>query len=370
MAYAMKDCSNLIMVSKKTGKPALYIDYANSVNAEFSSEAVYANKKGNRAVRFDGSYTGTLTVETELFDMALLASTVGAKVKKGEKSVFERYAHQIDGTKKIVLPVKSTEFDPKSLSVFKLDGGIDGVQEAEPLMNTTTQKENIPTYVKSVTVTTTDTEATITFSRVAGAEYYVVMRGEDVIGKITSDTIKDSGLTAGTEYSYTVKAVNRYGTSSKSPVVKATTNSAGVTDPSQFIPLEQAITEAKTEKKTLAEIPATAITYTLAGNTITLNDNAQETDAFVAYYFEKVVDTESFTVNDTVFPEDYEIYTDAIIRPENGEDEIVKINYFKVKPQPKFTLTQSATEPTKLSIVFDTFADPHTHDLCEIINVK
>jgi hypothetical protein len=369
MAYAMKDCSNLILVSKKTGKPALYIDYANSVNSEFSSEAVYANKKGNRAVRFDGSYTGTMTIETEMFDMKLLALNVGAEVKRGEKTIFERFAKEIDDTKKIVLPVKPTEFEPKSLSVFKLKGGLEGVQEDKELLNTTTQEDNIPDYVKAVTVSTTDTTATISFSRVKGADYYVVSRNDSVIGKITSDTIRDDGLTAGTEYSYTVQAVNQYGTSAKSPVVKATTNSTGVTTPSQFIPLEQAITEAKSGKKTPAEIPSTAITYTLAGNTITLNDNAQETDAFVVYYMEKVLDTEGFTVNDTVFPEDYEIYTDAIIRPENGEDEIVKINYFKAKPQPKFTLNQSASEPTKLSIVFDLFADKN-HDLCEIVKVK
>ena len=369
MAYAMKDCSDLILVSKKTGKPALFIDYANSVNSEFSSEAVYANKKGNRAVRFDGNYTGTMTIETELFDMSLLATQVGSKVKKGEKSLFQRFSKAIDDTKKIVLPVNATDFEAGSVSVFKLDGGIDGVQTGDALLNTGTQESKIPNYVKSVTVSTTDTTATITFSRVSGADYYVVMRGEEVIGKITSDTIKDTGLTAATKYNYTVQAVNEYGTSAKSPVVAATTNAAGVTAPTQHVPTSEAIEAAQSGSKTLASVPPTAITYTLTGNTITLNANAQADDAFVVYYLERVVDTESFTINDTVFPEDYEIFTNAVIRPEDGEDEIVQMHYYRAKPQPKLTFNQSATEPTKLSIVFDLFADKN-HDLCEIINVK
>lgn len=64
--YAISDSANFYLKEKKTGQIALYTKYANSTSTEFTSEQIYANAKGTRAVRFDYNKQGTMTVALEV----------------------------------------------------------------------------------------------------------------------------------------------------------------------------------------------------------------------------------------------------------------------------------------------------------------
>ena len=44
--YGMKDAANLTLVNKKTGNIDLFLDYANATSSEWTSERVFATKKG------------------------------------------------------------------------------------------------------------------------------------------------------------------------------------------------------------------------------------------------------------------------------------------------------------------------------------
>jgi poly(hydroxyalkanoate) depolymerase family esterase len=80
-----------------------------------------------------------------------------------------------------------------------------------------------------LTVTgTTGTTASLSWSAVSGAASYTVYRNGAAAGSATGTTFTDSGLTAGTSYTYTVAAVDSSGTAGPaSAAVTATTTGGG-----------------------------------------------------------------------------------------------------------------------------------------------
>jgi poly(hydroxyalkanoate) depolymerase family esterase len=71
---------------------------------------------------------------------------------------------------------------------------------------------------------TTDTTAALSWSAVGGAASYAVYRGGAKVGSTTSPSYTDTGLTAGTTYTYTVAAADSTGTAGPaSAAVTATT---------------------------------------------------------------------------------------------------------------------------------------------------
>jgi poly(hydroxyalkanoate) depolymerase family esterase len=75
---------------------------------------------------------------------------------------------------------------------------------------------------------TTDTTASLSWTAVGGAVSYTVYRGGKKVGSSTSAAYTDSGLTAGTSYTYTVAAVDSGGTvGAASASVTATTTGTG-----------------------------------------------------------------------------------------------------------------------------------------------
>ena len=71
--------------------------------------------------------------------------------------------------------------------------------------------------------TVTETTVVLTWAAVEGALSYNVYQGEDSIANVTETTYTVTGLTANTEYSFTVTAVNEAGESEASNVATATT---------------------------------------------------------------------------------------------------------------------------------------------------
>lgn len=115
--YAISDAANLRIKEKSTGNIVLRTPYANTTTAEFSSEQVYANAKGARAVRFDYNKQGTLTCEFEVFDLKWISIMLGGSWSTGVVDVVQTDILYADATNKITLT--ST---PKagSLAIFKL----------------------------------------------------------------------------------------------------------------------------------------------------------------------------------------------------------------------------------------------------------
>lgn len=79
MLYALKDCANLRVEEAKTGKVALFVNYAKTTSLEFTSEQVFAYNKNVKAVRFDSNREGTFTTEMEVFPMDIIPLLFGTK---------------------------------------------------------------------------------------------------------------------------------------------------------------------------------------------------------------------------------------------------------------------------------------------------
>ena len=75
---------------------------------------------------------------------------------------------------------------------------------------------------------TSDTTIVLTWATVEGALSYNVYQGEDSIANVTDTTYTVTGLTADTEYTFTVTAINEVGESEASNEAKAKTNAAPV----------------------------------------------------------------------------------------------------------------------------------------------
>ena len=78
--FAIKDAADILLEDIATGEPVAVIDYANKFGISMSSSTQYAKSKGSNAVSFSDPFEGTLTLETELADLRLLAMLLGSEV--------------------------------------------------------------------------------------------------------------------------------------------------------------------------------------------------------------------------------------------------------------------------------------------------
>ena len=79
---ANRQCCDLDIRDFKTGAPVLFADFGNVTTAGFSSENVYAMKKGAKAIAFNNPIEGTLSIETQLRPMALYALLSDGTIEK------------------------------------------------------------------------------------------------------------------------------------------------------------------------------------------------------------------------------------------------------------------------------------------------
>lgn len=121
--YGIKDSSNLTVISNNTNKVVLFADYCNKTDINFTSETVYAMKKGVKAIGWDKNREGTMSTEMQVFDLQWIALLMGSELTTGI----------VELNKREVLTVTSggatlTE-TPKSgsLTIFKLDS--DGISQ-------------------------------------------------------------------------------------------------------------------------------------------------------------------------------------------------------------------------------------------------
>lgn len=350
--YGMRDAADLIIVDKKTRQPFMYIDYANATSTEWTSEAVFATQKGANAIRWDGARNGTLTLDTETFEFGMLAMVMGSDIKKGRSDVFERVEAELDDTRKVKIG-DAISIDSKSLSVIKLKGDL-REHDGTPLYNSTSAENNLPGQVKDVSVAVNATSAKVNFPKVTTADSYDIMRDGVKIASVTDNEFVDTGLTAATEYEYVVVSINEFGKGAASAKVVPTTSATGVTELTSFTATAQAKIDATSNTGQVNPPEAGAVTYSYADGVITFNEEAVPTDAYAIYFNKTVENMKTITISTDKFPGNFEIFAKTQIRAQDtGEDVMAEFHYYNAKPQSNFTLTQSATEPTSLSIVFD-----------------
>jgi hypothetical protein len=82
--FAIKDCFNLTFYKLGQSTPTMTVDYLNSGSFSLESEKTVAKKKGVDSIVFAGARTGSLTLESELCSMEMLAANLGGKLT-GEK---------------------------------------------------------------------------------------------------------------------------------------------------------------------------------------------------------------------------------------------------------------------------------------------
>lgn len=95
--FANRDVCDITISDYVTGKPVMYIDYANANSTELTGEAVYAYGGHNhvKRVTFQGERAGTLTLETQMQTFELYQLITGgtfsdtANFVKREKLVCE-----------------------------------------------------------------------------------------------------------------------------------------------------------------------------------------------------------------------------------------------------------------------------------------
>lgn len=352
--YGMKDAANLTLIDKKTGNVALFVDYANASSSEWTSERVYATSKGTNAISWDSGRTGTLTIDSEIFDLGYLAMAIGSEVEKGANDIFKREVVTIDESR-----INKIEgiIEASSVSVIKLKQDLiehDGL----PVISTTGNKALLPDLVRNVSVSVDDISAIITFDATDRAVTYDVKRDGVSVGTTTETTFTDEGLTADQAYVWTIVAVNEFGTGAPSAKVSASALATGVKVRVPHVATGLDITAAELVEGTLGELINSMVTFGYADGKVTFNSKAKVGDSYAVYYMETVNDARTIKISSDKFPSSYEIFADAMIREtETSADEFVQIHYKNARPQSNFTLTQSATEPTSLSVVFDLLPD-------------
>lgn len=364
--YGIKDASDLVFRNLRTGDIDLFMDYANASNNEWTSERVYATKKGTNAIAWDGNRTGTLVVESELFDWNYLAMIIGSDVAEGKSDIMQRVAVTVDDTHTERL---EGIIDPDTVSVIKLKS--DGVEhDGKPIPSTTGNRELLPALPSNLVVNVNDESAALTWDLSSGAENYEVYRDGEQVAVITQNSYNDSGLTPETAYTYSVVATNEYGESPASAEVEALTSEQGVTSRSAFEATEEAIQAAEQAEGALNETGSTLPTFEFTDNEVRFNEHTRVGDQYAIYFMEEAQEVRTISIDSDKFPDSYEIFGNALVREqETGQDQFLQIHYKNARPQSNFTLTQSASEPTTLSATFDLFPNK-SNNLAEYKLIK
>ena len=352
--YGMKDASNLTIVKRGTHDVVLFADYANTSNVEWKSDRVYAKKKNANAIAWDGARTGELTVETELFDLKLLALVAGDKeLHNGASQIMKRGTYELTSDHIIKLDNKPMD---GSVSVFRLKSdGIEHDVEIPQLIDG--QTGSVPLMVSDVAVSAKDTSATITWSAAAGANSYVVFRDGVQVGQPVTATFEDNNLTPEHEYKYTVVAVNANGQSPVSAPVVVTTAARGTEEAGAAV---KATADAIKKAEEAAKVAsANGLNFKILENgNIQLSDACLVGAKYAVYYMANIDGVKSFTIAANQFADNFEIFGDSKIRDQQtGKDHFAQIHFKNAKPQGSFNFNQSSKEPTSLSIKFDLMPD-------------
>ena len=166
---ANRQCCDLDIRDFKTGAPVLFADFGNVTTAGFSSDNVYAMKKGAKAIAFNNPIEGTCGIEAAVHPFAIYALFGDGTI---EKSGIIKKREVVKGSTGNKLTLTGT---PKDGTVFVCKKGEWG-------------KEVIEGSFLGTEFTATDT------SDIVQDEYYEVGYLEEKVSGINKITINNSKL--------------------------------------------------------------------------------------------------------------------------------------------------------------------------------
>ena len=166
---ANRQCCDLDIRDFKTGAPVLFADFGNVTTAGFSSENVYAMKKGAKAIAFNNPLEGSASIEFQVHPFSLYALFGDGTI---EKSGIIKKREVIKGSAGNKLTLTGT---PKDGTVFACKKGEWGKEVIEGNFSGT-----------DFTATTT--------SQIVQDEYYEVGYLEEKASGINKITINNNKL--------------------------------------------------------------------------------------------------------------------------------------------------------------------------------
>lgn len=154
MNYAIKDAANVTFYDKSTMTPIMYTDYLNSFNLDLQSKTVFAQAKGVNKIAFDGTKTGTVSMEAEVFELKYLALLLGSSIVQNQN---------IDVAKREIFSVSNIVGNQITLKAKPVSGTV-------AIFNCDTDMRTQLTEIENNTVS----GATINLGATPNAEYIVV----------------------------------------------------------------------------------------------------------------------------------------------------------------------------------------------------
>lgn len=115
--YGIKDAANLTVRSNTTGKVVLYTDYCNDTSIDFTSDIVYAMKKGVKVIGWDSNREGTMRTSMQIFDLAWVAMLMGSEMATGSVEINKREILSVTSAAAVLSETPKAG----SLVIFKLD---------------------------------------------------------------------------------------------------------------------------------------------------------------------------------------------------------------------------------------------------------
>ena len=142
---ANRQCCDVHILDYATMKPWMLVDFCNTTTAGFSADAVYANKKGAKDIKFDNPLEGTMTMVFQVHPFQIYALYSDGEI---ETSALIARRENVTGGTAGKLTLKNT---PKAGTVYAVDPDtgkiIEGtVSEKEFTATTTSEIKEGTTY--------------------------------------------------------------------------------------------------------------------------------------------------------------------------------------------------------------------------------
>ncbi|MFC8688154.1 hypothetical protein [Brevibacillus porteri] len=125
--YGQREILDTAIIDYVTGKPFMYMDYANAATNEWSADVTYATGGSGapRRISFFGNKQSTLTIETQIFTMRHLAMIAGRSIESGKMDIFKHEVVTVtENAGKKVITLKKTPLDLKTITVLKFENGV------------------------------------------------------------------------------------------------------------------------------------------------------------------------------------------------------------------------------------------------------
>lgn len=142
---ANRQCCDVHILDYATMKPWMLVDFCNTTTAGFNADAVYANKKGAKDIKFDNPLEGTMTMVFQVHPFQIYALYSDGEI---ETSALIARRENVTGGTAGKLTLKNT---PKAGTVYAVDPDtgkiIEGtVSEKEFTATTTSEIKEGTTY--------------------------------------------------------------------------------------------------------------------------------------------------------------------------------------------------------------------------------